>query len=204
MQLTLRNALIISAALHTAFIAPLCTVPFMKKPAKKELVVDYVRLKEALKLKTPVTDVELKVPETQKVELKPKAEAAPAPKAPTAKVETHKDASRELAQKQAQAKTTKDYINYYQLLREKIRQRVKRGYRSSYSEGEIRVNFTLNANGSLVSCDIDRTGSSGDAKLAELAVSSVRQASPFPPLPKALAVPTMNFSVTVVFNKERS
>lgn len=204
MYLTLRNALIVSTAIHAVAIAPLCNTAFLMHPAKKEMVVDYVIIKEIFKAKIPVMDSELKVPETPKVELKPKVEAAPAPRAPTGKTDTKKDAAQELAQKQAQVKTTKDYINYYQLLREKIRQKVKRSYRNSYSEGEIRLNFILNANGSLASCDIDRASSSSDSKLAELAVSSVRQASPFPPFPKGLSVPTMNFSVTVVFNKERS
>jgi protein TonB len=207
MNKTFKNAIIISMSVHAAIILPLCTAPFMKEPAKKELVVDYVRLKEALKLKTPVTDVELKVPESPKVELKPKVEAAPAPRAPTDKVEAKKDATQELAQKQQRIRTTKDYVNYYQLLREKIRQKVKRNYTDSYGEGEIHLNFVLSANGSLASCEVDRAISAGDAELsglAELAVSSVRQASPFPPFPKALEIPAMNFSVTVVFKKERS
>ena len=203
MEKNLRTALMASAVLHAAVVVPLLTFPLMKHPVKKEMVVDYVILKQALKIENPAMDVALKVPETPKVELKPKVKAAPAPNAPIAKIDQNKDAPRELAQKQQRIKTTKDYINYYQLLREKIRQKVKRNYRNSYNEGEIHLNFTLNANGSLAACDIDRATSFGDTKLAELAISSVRQASPFPPFPKALSVPTMTFTVTVVFKKER-
>lgn len=203
MDKTFKNAVIISMGLHAAVVLPLCNASLLKTTAKKEMVVDYVILKEMLKAKTPVTDVELKIPETPKVELKPKVEAAPAPRAPTDKVDVKKNAAQELAQKQAQVKTTKDYINYYQLLREKIRQKVKRNYRSSYSEGEVRLNFSLSSSGSLVSCEVDKALSATDVKLLELAIASIREASPFPPFPKGLSVPTMNFSVTVVFNKER-
>lgn len=200
--MTFRNAVIISIALHAAAIGPLWKAYLPKPPVAQEAVVEYLVLKEPVRERVPVKDAEVKVPETPKIELKPKVETAPAPDAPTDKAEAGKDEARELAQRQAQARTTKDYINYYQLLREKIRQRVKHRYKNSYNEGEVRLNFTLSSKGAVVSCSVDRS-LPVDAGLAELAILSVREASPFPPFPESLQAGSMAFNVTVVFKKER-
>jgi len=203
MEINFRNALIVSAVLHIVVLAPFYNPILSKDAAKKETVVDYVTLKEPVKIKEAVKDIELKIPETPKVELKPKVETAPAPSAPTAKVEAKKSVSQEVAEKQAQIKTTKDYINYYQLIREKIRERVKRRYRSYDDEGEISLNFVLNSNGTLISSYVGETLPASHRKLADIAITSLKEASPFPPFPKALSMPEISFTVTVVFKKDR-
>jgi TonB family protein len=203
MNNTFINAFVISVCLHAAAILPLCGVPSAERAEKKDMVVDYVKLKEDAEVKDSVNDAVMNIPETPKVELKPKVETAPAPDASVSRTEAGKDSPREMAEKQARIKATKEYIGYYQLLREKIRSNVKRRYRSYYGEGEVRLNFVLNSGGKLTESAVDEAASSKDRTLKEIAVSSLREASPFPQFPKALSLPRMSFDVTIVFKKDR-
>jgi protein TonB len=200
MGITFQKAILLSLAFHAAFLAPLWRHENTREPVKKETLVDYVVIKEPEKPKEPIEDKALNIPETPKVELKPKVETAPAPDAPVSRTEDDRDSPREMAEKQARIKTTKDYIGYYQLLREKIRSNVKRRYRSYYGEGEVRMNFVLNSGGKLTESAIDETASSKDRTLKEIALSSLREASPFPKFPGALSLPRMSFDVTIVFD----
>lgn len=203
MDITFRNAVMISLGIHAAVVLPLGNSSLVKEQIKKEMIVDYVIMKETLTAKEPVRDVALKIPETPKVELKPKIETSPAPIAPTAAVEAKKDASSELAKKQARIKTTKDYISYYQLIREKIRRNLKTRYRNSYGEGSVALVFVLNANGTLQSADINDTISAKDQILRGVALSSLNDAAPFTSFPKGLSVPQMPFTITISFKKDR-
>ena len=109
---------------------------------------------------------------------------------------------REIARKQAKIRSTKDYINYYQLIREKIRQRLKSHYGRQHGEGEVRLEFLLRADGALLAAGADRAASTQDAALVEIALKSLKEASPLPPFPKAVDLPRMSFDLTVVFKKE--
>ncbi|MFA5146449.1 MAG: energy transducer TonB [Candidatus Omnitrophota bacterium] len=96
----------------------------------------------------------------------------------------------------------KGYIDYYQLIREKIKEELKYRYRRWYKEGDVILNFILKSDGTLIGFDTDKAASTGDARLAEIASLSIKQASPFPPFPEGLPFPQMSFTVTVSFKEK--
>ena len=194
--MTFRSALAISALAHSAIFAPFAGQNALDRPIDRDkpMVVDYVVLNKPVPktLETPKVEI------VKKVEVKMPVEA---PREAPKKTEPAKELNNDAAKKEAAVRSTKDYINYYQLIREKIRKRLKENYRSYYNEGEARIVFTLTSDGSLVSSAIDGSGSTKDKVLRGIAIESVRDASPFPPFPKALNLPRMSFSVSILFKR---
>ena len=196
MDPSFRIAIAISTIVHSVIFAPLCKIP--GQDITKPIVVDYVKIKEP--------DVNIVVRknsaaiETPKISLAKKIEIAPSRSA-AEKAETAKKEARELAKKQAPLRNTKDYINYYQLIREKVRQTLKSRYDKRYAEGDVTLIFILNSNGSLASVDTEQESSSRDPALKDLAMQCLGEAAPFPAFPKELSVTKMSFSLTVSFKR---
>jgi len=92
-----------------------------------------------------------------------------------------------------------EYAAYYKLIREKIKEKLKSNYRYGYTKDDINVSFILNFDGSLVNLYVNRDSSSKNRELVELTALSVKQASPFPPFPKAMPRSPVSFSVKVSF-----
>ncbi len=203
MDITLRNAILISLAIHILVIVPGYNNLLFKDRIRQRdrMTVDYVVLDEpraVYERKTARTTAA----ETPKVEIREKVEAEAAPAAPPARKQAAQAQAQEAARKQAKIKSTKDYINYYQLIREKIRQRLKSHYGRQHGEGEVRLEFLLRSDGALLAADANRGASTQDAALVEMALKSLKEASPLPPFPKAIDLPRMSFDLTVVFKKE--
>lgn len=207
MDKTLVYALLVSGLMHCAILWPMHLIVKTPHPdiAKKPIVVDYKTIRETPRLpqEAPIT---LRQVETPKVEIpkeiRPKPSPAPAPEAAKKAVKPSAEPSQELASKQAQIRSTQDYINYYQLLREKIRRSLKNRYKQYHKEGEVALRFSLASDGALVSCDVDTARSTDDATLRSIARQSVRDSSPFPGFPKALNVPNMSFELVISFRKD--
>lgn len=190
MDMTFRTALAVSALAHSLVFAPLYKAVMPKTDIKDEkpIVVDYVVIRDLPRVED-AKDPELKPPETPRIELPKNVEMKPSPQSPKAA--------------EARIKSTHDYINYYQAIREKIRQALKSNYSGYYKNGEVALVFMLNRDGSLVSVGVVKLAkSTDDRRLVDIAVLSVREASPFPPFPKALAVPQMSFNLTVSFRRK--
>lgn len=64
-------------------------------------------------------------------------------------------------------------------------------------EGRAYVKFTIFSSGQAANISI--SSSSGFSILDKSAISTVKRASPFPPLPKELDLPQLNFKLSVVF-----
>jgi outer membrane biosynthesis protein TonB len=204
MEPAFRTAIGISIALHSALIAPFIPLAMQRDRARmeKEIVIDYVVLKEPDTAKEePVLS---KMRETPKVEIVKKVEVKPAPasKEMPKKDNALKQAIAADAKKQAQIRSTKEYINYYQLIREKIRDRLKEHYRRYYAEGEANLVFILTSDGRLESSAIDVSSSTADRTLHDIALRSLRESAPFPAFPKALTLPKMTFNLQVSFKRE--
>lgn len=197
MEPAFRIALGISLALHSALAAPLLQVHRSRDSVRpdKEIVIDYVVLEEP---------APAKVPETPRVEVAKYTDIKPtaAREDPTADARPEETPALAEARRQAKVRATKDYINYYQLIREKIRDRLKAHYRNYFAEGEVNLEFILSADGRLRDVRIDTGSSTADRTLHEMAARSVRDASPFPAFPKALALPQMSFNLQVSFKRE--
>jgi len=194
----IRSSIFVSVLLHSWLIVSLCDICPPDTPVKKEkpLEVNYVNLKTEPR-------PEQKILETPKVKIAKRTEVKPSVPAPAEKADKFapKIAPLDNAKKQAHIKSTKDYVNYYQLIREKIRKRLKSNYRTYLNEGEITLVFTLTSDGRLIDVSVAGAAADNYAPLADVATRSVREASPFPPFPKALSLPEMSFDLTVTFKK---
>lgn len=217
-ELNMRNAFLVSTAIHMSVIGLLFSddIDLVQRiiEEKRPMAVDYFVLTEMDKHPlAPKSQTEIKVIETPKgegpkIEMKPVPETKPADnitrREPIKKEEAlRRTAVKEPAKKQAEIRSTKEYINYFKIIREKIRERLKSNYKNYHGEGDVQTVFILRMDGSLVTAEgVSRANSAPGAALIDIATSSVREASPFPHFPKALSLPQMSFNLTVSFRKE--
>lgn len=228
MSVTFRSALLISASLHISAIGPSLSSDFTlthKMPeADAPMVVDYLVAKEPENsliskkaiLAASVESIGSKNADIQVAgddvvngrrpfqnNIAGKRQAAGVKNGTPAKkgAAINDVAIKEMVKRQDHIKSTREFINYFNLIREKIRQKLKTNYMNCGNEGEIHLVFVLNADGSLVAIDTEKDGLAYDKRLARIAASSVRQASPFWPFPKELSLPQMYFNLVVSFKK---
>jgi len=95
----------------------------------------------------------------------------------------------------------KNYAAYSQLVREKIKGTLKQEYTHYYNDGEVTLFFIIRSDGTLEKFGVDRKRSTGDTKLIKVAVSSLKDSSPFPPFPETLSDEELPFSLTVSFKE---
>jgi len=93
------------------------------------------------------------------------------------------------------------YISYYQIVREKIRRAAYQNYTRTET-GEVYLTFIISSNGFIRDSRIEDDKSSNSAYLREIALRSVKDASPFPNFPKDLDYPQLSFNVVVSFEIE--
>ena len=89
------------------------------------------------------------------------------------------------------------YMDYYQSIRDKIRARAYRYYKSD-KEGEVFLTFIISNNGRLEGLYLNNT-SSGDKDLVEISLRSIKDSSPFPPFPPQLKYSKLQFSISIRF-----
>ena len=95
-----------------------------------------------------------------------------------------------------------EYVSYYQVIRERMMQKLKNLYRYHYRKGDVHLLFNLRSDGSLTRFDIDRAKSTKDKTLVNIVTTSLKQASPFPHFPKGLDIPDVSFNVVISFKEE--
>lgn len=219
MNRTFKNAVIISTAIHFAIITPLYSVDISRDipDQQKPMTVDYLVMDEIAKIEPPKISPDIRPDESREIKLssntgleptastkKPKQE--PAKKRKAAKVPP-KDAaksnpeSRTAAAQEAQIKSTKDYIDYYQLIRENIRRKLKENYKYYYEEGDVHLAFILRSDGTLLSYAVAQAKSTPDENLRHIATVSLIEAAPFGPFPKTINIAKMSFSLVVSFKR---
>jgi len=93
------------------------------------------------------------------------------------------------------------YINYYQIVREKIRRAAYQNYLRE-EEGEVYLSFIIADNGPLKDVRILGDKSSNSTYLKDVALRSIQAASPFPAFPKELDYPQLSFNVVISFEIE--
>lgn len=208
MNTSLKNAVVASTIMHSIIFIPFfnLAMPMRDKDVKKDMVVDYVVMKEPTSVEIAQRQMTIKSIQTPRLELNKNVEVKPvaSPKPAETKKDTiaKRKANDRIAKKEAQVRSTKDYVGYYQFIREKIRQRLKANYRDYRRQGEVRLTFTLASSGALRDIGIDSASSVNDNVLRDIAVLSLKEASPFPAFPKALSLPKMSFDVIISFKKE--
>jgi len=89
------------------------------------------------------------------------------------------------------------YMDYYRLIRERIRSRAYRYYNSD-KRGEVFLTFIISNGGKLEGLYLNNA-SSEDKDLIEISLRSIRDASPFPPFPAQLKYPRLQFNISIYF-----
>jgi len=96
-----------------------------------------------------------------------------------------------------------EYIEYYELIREKIKKTAARNYASFSSDGEdaVGATFSLTRRGELVNVNIKESASRADSAMKEAAIRSIREAAPFPAFPETLDRAELTFNIAIVFKR---
>lgn len=93
------------------------------------------------------------------------------------------------------------YINYYQIVREKIRRSAYQNY--MYIEtGQVYVSFIISNDGGIKDVRLAEEKTTANNYLKDIAIKSVRDASPFPNFPKELDYPQLSFNIIISFEME--
>ncbi len=93
------------------------------------------------------------------------------------------------------------YLSYYQIVREKIRRAAYQNYTRTDS-GEVYLSFVISREGFLTDVRLVEEKSSSSKYLREVALRSIREASPFPDFPKDLDYAQLSFNVIISFEIE--
>jgi len=93
------------------------------------------------------------------------------------------------------------YISYYQVVREKIRRSTYQNYNRSET-GEVYITFIISSAGYLQEVRLVEEKSQASTYLKDIALSSVKNASPFPNFPKELDYSQLSFNVVISFEIE--
>ena len=92
-------------------------------------------------------------------------------------------------------------LKYYNLIREKIRARTHPAFGKGGKRGAVTLKFTLDPRGRLRKIDSVNGSNQGLANpwLEQKAVTGLRLAQPFPPLPEEMGAGPVSFLITVKF-----
>ena len=93
---------------------------------------------------------------------------------------------------------TPSYIGYYEITRGRIRESAYANY-TKLAMGEVYITFIVMKDGSLGQVQIIEDKSTANDFLKQVALKSVQEAAPFPPLPKDLNYPELTFNVSISF-----
>lgn len=217
MEISLRSAVIISTIIHCVVFAPFYNQHMIKLELEKRnaIVVDYIVLKEMAQAIKTNKEAAVNIPDTSKIDIKSEitakqdeADKKEAEQKRSVPPQELKDRDRTMgedavkaASREAALKSNKDYINYYQFIREKIRARLKNNYRYYKNEGDIYLSFTISPSGYLQAYNIDRQRSTGDEVLLHITIESLKAVSPFPAIPRTISQPRTSFSIIISFKK---
>ncbi len=93
---------------------------------------------------------------------------------------------------------TPSYVTYYQIVRERIRDRAYVNY-TKLSMGEVYLTFIIKSDGTLGDLQILENRSVSTEFLKNVGIKSVQESAPFPPFPKDLDYPELTFNVQISF-----
>jgi len=93
------------------------------------------------------------------------------------------------------------YITYYQIVREKIRRSAYQNYTHNET-GEVYVSFIISNDGLIRNARLVEEKTTANDYLKDIALKSVREASPFPNFPKELDYQQLSFNIIISFQIE--
>lgn len=218
---TFKFALIASVLAHSVFFLAAPHMPFTPaKRAFEKIEITYYKIKELpVKNKPETKKAEIKprplkkLPDIKKEDIlrppKPVAEKpreARAPVKPVAEAVKVKEKTFEKVieeEKDTAKKAT--YISYYKAVREKIRQYADRNYPSNrrLGEGEVFLSFVVASSGELLKVKVIDERSSDNRMIRDIAINSIREASPFPSFPIGMGQYQITFNIIISFELNR-
>ena len=93
------------------------------------------------------------------------------------------------------------YISYYQIVREKIRRSAYQNY--THNEiGEVYISFIISNDGYIKVVRLAEEKTTANDYLKNIALKSIKDASPFPNFPKELDYPQLSFNIIISFEIE--
>ncbi|MCX5668869.1 MAG: energy transducer TonB [Candidatus Omnitrophica bacterium] len=93
------------------------------------------------------------------------------------------------------------YISYYQIVREKIRRSAYQNYTHNET-GEVYISFIISNDGYIKDVRLAEEKTKANDYLKNIALKSIRDASPFPNFPKELDYPQLSFNIIISFEIE--
>jgi len=93
------------------------------------------------------------------------------------------------------------YMNYYDIIRERIRYALFKLYNGRYNRGQVHLQFTLGSDGSLRGAGVLEARSMKSRELKNLTLRALKRSSPFPPFPSELNDPEINFTVVISYHQ---
>jgi outer membrane biosynthesis protein TonB len=191
-----RIAFTISLAAHIAVIAPTYLVSDkVEKPETEVVELNYMLINDpAIAIEEEIYS-SAKVDENMKDEEEDRISDTTVMDSPSQKEMYLSEEIRETAQK-VQEQREKAYLEYFNLIREKIRTRVYSSGSSS-EDGIVEVVFTLSRDGCLARVNKAFSNISRDVRMS--VIRALRRAQPFPPFPVELGNAPITFSLTIRF-----
>ncbi|MCF7887567.1 MAG: hypothetical protein K9L71_04070 [Candidatus Omnitrophica bacterium] len=90
------------------------------------------------------------------------------------------------------------YMNYYRIIREKIRKKAYLSYKGQ-GQGKVYLNFNITSNGLLKIIQVGEQ-SVNNPSLKKMAISSIKESAPFPSFPKGLQeYSQLQFNISIYF-----
>ncbi|MCX5698479.1 MAG: TonB C-terminal domain-containing protein [Candidatus Omnitrophica bacterium] len=93
------------------------------------------------------------------------------------------------------------YISYYQIVREKIRRSAYQNYTHNET-GQVYASFIISNDGYIKDARLAEEKTKANEYLKNIALRSIRDASPFPDFPKELDYPQLSFNIIISFEIE--
>ncbi len=207
-------ALIVSLLAHSVFFTSIPHIYFpSKKPEPDRIKVSYYKIKEKPKEKEnqrprrPRPLVK-KLPEIKKEEIlnkditpQQKKHKEPVKRTGVAgEASKEKSFARMIKEERDESKKA-TYISYYRAIREKIRLHADKNYphNKRTAQGEVFLSFIVASNGQLLQVMVVDEKSSADRTLRNMAIHSIRDASPFPSFPEGMDQYQITFNVIISF-----
>ena len=94
------------------------------------------------------------------------------------------------------------YLEYFRLIRERIRYYAQQDARQVNRSGDVFVRFVLSSAGRLQSAELDAGRSVHDIALERFSLDSVRHAAPFPPFPPTFHQPQITFRIIIQYEAD--
>ncbi|MBL7084720.1 MAG: hypothetical protein ISS43_01240 [Candidatus Omnitrophica bacterium] len=210
---TLTITLLISVLFHAAMFLPFSQL-LKESPAKKSstsLKITYLAPRQTPPKKAREKERRISAvkPEIEKkaASLEPKKDSVVKPKdKPLKKLVDIPKPIKQEAKIEIPPELPKEkaglYLDYYRVVREKIKKYVIDNYPHYIACGEVCLYFVLSFDGELKDINVVEERSSQNRLLKDVAKRSLLQAAPFSPFPKDLSQAQLSFNVIISFELE--